>query len=131
MLRKVICLCYENWLKLRGQSVRLFDFELLDIHENNFEVPVEVSVDSSSQMLLEQLPLMAQHKILHHLQYKVWTSLENLYDAEDINRASGNIQNYIKTSAESILVLYELKQYYPRFDEEFSNVLDPSKQAEM
>ena len=110
MLRKVICLSYENWLKLRGQSVRLFDFELLDIHENNFEVPVEVSVDASFQMLLQQLRLTAQHKVLHQLQYEVWTSLENLYDTEDINRAPANVQNYIKTSAKNILVLYDMKQ---------------------
>jgi hypothetical protein len=55
-------------LKIRGQSVRLFDFELLDIHENNFEEQVDVPVDSSFQMLLEHLHLMAQRSVVYHLQ---------------------------------------------------------------
>jgi len=38
----------------------LFDFELLDIRENNSDVPLEVSVDSSFQRLLEQLRLTTQ-----------------------------------------------------------------------
>jgi hypothetical protein len=105
MLRKIICVCYENWLKIRGQSFRLFDFELLDIHENNFEVTVEVYVrlDSSFHMLLAQLPFIAQHNVLHHLQYNVWPSMDNLYDNEDVSRALENIQKHIKTSDKNSL----------------------------
>ena len=109
MLRKVICVCYENWLKIRGLSFRLFDSELLDIHENNFEVNVEVSVDSSFQMLLAQLHLIAQRNVLHQLQYNVWTCMDNLCDTEDDSRASENIEKHIKTSAKNSLGMYELK----------------------
>ena len=49
-----------------------------------------------------------------------FAALENLNDSEDKNRAWENIEVNIKTSAKRSLVLYELKQHKPRFNEECS-----------
>ena len=50
--------------------------------------------------------------------------MENLSDDEDINRAWENIKENIKTSAQEILGLHELKQHRPWFDEERLRFLD-------
>jgi hypothetical protein len=50
-------------------------------------------------------------------------ALENLSDDEDINRASENIKENIKTAAKESLVLHELKQHKPWFDEEYLGIL--------
>jgi hypothetical protein len=42
-----------------------------------------------------------------------FTSLENLNDSKDINRAWKNIKENIKSSAKDSLGLYELKHYKP------------------
>ena len=47
-----------------------------------------------------------------------FAALENLTDSKDINRAWGNIEENIKTSAKDSLGLQELKQHKPWFDEE-------------
>jgi len=46
-----------------------------------------------------------------------FTDLENLNDSEDINLVWENIKQNIQTAAKYSLVLYELKQPKPRFDE--------------
>ena len=43
--------------------------------------------------------------------------LDNSNDSEDINRASKNTKENIKTSAKESLCLYELKQHKPLCDE--------------
>jgi hypothetical protein len=52
-------------------------------------------------------------------------------DGEDTNRDWENIKENIKTSVTDSLVLHELKQYKPWFDEECLGVLDQRKQAKM
>jgi len=59
------------------------------------------------------------------------TDLQNISDGEDINRASENIKENIKTSAKENLGLQELKQHKPWFDEECLRFLDQRKQAKM
>jgi len=58
-----------------------------------------------------------------------FAGLENLRDGEDINRAWQNINENIKTSAKGSLILHELKQHKPRFDEECLGFLDQRKQV--
>jgi hypothetical protein len=55
--------------------------------------------------------------------------LENLNDTDDINRAWGNTKENIKTSAKASLVLYELEQHKPWFEEECSRILHQRKQV--
>jgi len=43
--------------------------------------------------------------------------LENLNDSKDINTTWENFKDNIKTSANDSLVLYELKQHKPWFDD--------------
>ena len=50
--------------------------------------------------------------------------MENLCDDKDINRAWENIKENIKTSAKESLVLHELKQHKPWFDEECLGFLE-------
>jgi hypothetical protein len=57
--------------------------------------------------------------------------LENLSDDEGINRTWENIKYNIQTSANESLVLHELKQYKPWFDEECLGILDQRKQAKI
>jgi len=57
-----------------------------------------------------------------------FAALENFADNEDINRAWDNIKEYIKTSDNESLGLYELKRNKPSFDEEFLLFLDQRKQ---
>jgi hypothetical protein len=69
-------------------------------------------------------------EVREHYQIKVsnrFAALENLSDGEDINRAWENITENIKTSAKQSLVLYELQQHKPWFDEECLRFLDQSK----
>ena len=49
--------------------------------------------------------------------------MEIASDNKDINIACENIQYNTKTSARSSLLLYQLKQHKPGFDEEFSRFL--------
>ena len=58
-----------------------------------------------------------------------FAALENLSDGDDINRASENIAENIKTSVKESLVLHKLKQHKPWFDEECLGVLFQRKQA--
>jgi len=60
-----------------------------------------------------------------------FVALENLYDIEDINKAWENIKENIETSAKKSLVLYELQQHKPWFDEECLDFSDPRKQAKI
>ena len=53
--------------------------------------------------------------------------MENLSDAEDINKAWENIKENIKTSAKESLGLYELKQHKSWFGEECSRLLEQRK----
>jgi len=57
--------------------------------------------------------------------------LEDLDVDEDVNRASENITENIKTSAKESLGLHELKQNKPWFDTECLDFLDQKKQAKM
>ena len=57
--------------------------------------------------------------------------MEDLSDSKDINRAWENIKESIKTSAKDSLVLHELKQHKPWFDEEGLRFLDQRKQAKI
>ena len=58
-------------------------------------------------------------------------ALENLSDGEDINRAWEIVKEIIKISAKESLVLHELKQHKPWFDEECLDFLDQRKQAKI
>ena len=58
-----------------------------------------------------------------------FAALENLFDGQDINRASENIKENIKTSTKENLGLHELKQHRPWFDKESVGFLDQRKQA--
>ena len=58
-----------------------------------------------------------------------FAALENLNDSEDINSAWGNFKENIKPSAKESLVLRELKQHKPWFDEECLGFLDQRKKA--
>jgi len=57
--------------------------------------------------------------------------LKNLNNIEDVNRAWVNIKENVRVSAKQSLVLYELKQHKPWFDEACLRFLDHRKQAEM
>ena len=60
-----------------------------------------------------------------------FAALENLNDDEDVDRTWENIKENIQTSVKESLVLHELKQNKPWFDEEFSGFLDQRKWAKM
>jgi len=60
-----------------------------------------------------------------------FAAVENLNDDEDVNRTWENIEENIKTSAKESLVLHELKQHKPWFDEECLGFLDHRKRAKM
>ena len=60
-----------------------------------------------------------------------FAALENLTDSKDINRAWGNIEENIKTSAKDSLGLHELKQHNPWFDERCARFLNQGKQAKV
>ena len=53
-----------------------------------------------------------------------FAALENLNVDEDVNRASGNIKENIKTSAKENLGLHKLKRQKPWFDKECLDFLD-------
>jgi hypothetical protein len=57
--------------------------------------------------------------------------LEDLNVSEDINRASENIKDNIKISAQESLGLHERKQHKPWFDTECAQFLDKRKQAKI
>jgi len=54
--------------------------------------------------------------------------LDNLSEDESINRAWKNIKENIKTSAKDSLVLHELKQHKPWFEDGYLCFLDQRKQ---
>jgi len=58
-----------------------------------------------------------------------FAALENISDGEEINRAWKNIKENTTTSAKENLVLQELMQHKPCFDEECLHFLDQRKQA--
>ena len=62
---------------------------------------------------------------------KRFADLENVNDDEDIDRACENIKENVKTSAEESLVLYELKQHYPWFDNVCLHIFGQRKRAKM
>jgi hypothetical protein len=71
---------------------------------------------------LGELHVMEQY----HIKFSItFTALKN------INRAWENIKEYIRTSVEDSLCLYELQQHKPRFDEECFRFSDQRKQAKM
>ena len=70
---------------------------------------------------LNELKVRKQHQIEFTNRS---AALEDLCDDEDINRAWENIKENIKTSAQEILGLHELKQHRPWFDEERLRFLD-------
>jgi hypothetical protein len=57
--------------------------------------------------------------------------LENLNVSEDINKASENIKENIKISAQESLGLHERKQHKPWFDAECAQFLDKRKQTKI
>ena len=61
----------------------------------------------------------------------VSASLDNLSDDEDVDRTWENIKENIETSAKESLVLHELKQNKPWFDEECLGFVDQRKRAKM
>ena len=61
----------------------------------------------------------------------MFETLENLSGYNDITRAWENIKENIKTSAKESLILHELKQHRPWFDEECLGFLDQKKHAKM
>jgi len=62
---------------------------------------------------------------------KMFAASENLNESEDINRAWESIKENIKTSAKDSLVLYEMKQHKPWFDEECLCSLHKRKEAKV
>jgi len=60
-----------------------------------------------------------------------FAALENLKDDEDVNRTWENIKENIQILAKQSLVLHELKQNKPWFDEECVGFLDQRKRAKM
>jgi len=73
-------------------------------------------------------------EVRKHYQIEItgrFAALENLSDGEYINRTWENFKENIKTSAKESLVLHELKQHKPWFDEECLGFLDQRKQAKM
>jgi hypothetical protein len=57
--------------------------------------------------------------------------LENLSDSKDIDRGWENIRENIEKPQLKSLVLYEMKQHKPCFDEECLRFLDQRKKAKM
>ena len=60
-----------------------------------------------------------------------FSTLENISDDGDINRAWENIKENIKTSVKESLGLHELRQHKPWFDEECLHFLDEKEQAKL
>jgi hypothetical protein len=81
-----------------------------------------------NQRTLNDLEVRKQYQIEIKNRF---AALENLNVGEDINRASENIKENIKTSAKESLGLHELKQHKPCFDEKCLGILDQRKQAKI
>ena len=86
----------------------------------------EYDVDTFNLRKLNELDVRKQYQIVIANRF---ATLENLSGGEDINRASENIKENIKTSTKENLGLHELKQYKPWFDAEYLGFLDERKQA--
>jgi len=77
---------------------------------------------------LNELGVRKQYQIKNS---NMFAALEDLNDSKNINGVWENINESIKTPAKDSLVLHELKQHKPRFDEEFLRFLDQRNQAKM
>jgi len=90
-------------LAVSKQETQRFDVERFNLRKlNDLEVRKQYQIEITNRL----------------------TSLENLGDDEDINRAWENIKGNIKISAKGSLSLYELKEHKPWFDEECFKFLD-------
>jgi hypothetical protein len=91
-----------------------------------------VSKQAAQKVDFERFNLRKLNKLEVRKQYQIeitnrFAALENLSDDEDIDRAWESIKENVKTSATESLVLQELKQHKPWFDEEYLDVLDHRK----
>jgi hypothetical protein len=71
----------------------------------------------------ERFHLRKLHELEVRKKYRIeitnrFAAMENLSDDDDINRARENIKENIKTLVKDNLVLQELKQQKPQFNEE-------------
>ena len=90
-----------------------------------FRERLAVSKQAAQRSDEERFNLRKLNELVVRKQYQIEftnrsAALENLSDEEDINMAWENIKENTKTSAKESLVLQELKQRKPRFDEECS-----------
>lgn len=60
---------------------------------------------------------------------KPFSTVENLSDSEDVNKAWENINEHIKMSAQGSLGMYEWKHHKPWFVEKCSWFLDQRQQV--
>ena len=86
----------------------------------------EYDVDTFNLRKLNELEVRKEFQIEISNRF---AALKILSDSKDINRASENIKENIKTSTKENLGLHELKQYKPWFDAEYLGFLDERKQA--
>jgi hypothetical protein len=73
---------------------------------------------------------LSELEVTRQCQIKIsnrFSPLENLNDSDGINRDWENIKEYIETSVKESLGLYELKQYKPRFEEEYLRFFIPKE----
>ena len=97
-------------LAVSKQAVKKFDMERFNLRKlNELEVRKQYQIESSNR----------------------FATLENLGDSEDINRAWENMKDNIIISVKESLVLYEMKQHKPWFDEECLGFLDQRKHAKV
>ena len=85
---------------------------------------------------MERFNLRKLNELEVRKQYQIESSnrfatLENLGDSEDINRAWENMKDNIIISVKESLVLYEMKQHKPWFDEECLGFLDQRKHTKV
>ena len=101
---------FRERLAVNKQAAQRFDGERFNLRKlNELEVRKQYQVEITNRSV----------------------ALQNLSDGEDVNRASENIKENIKTSAKDSLGLHELKQHKPCFDEQCLGFLDQRKQAKM
>ena len=101
-----------------------------------FRKSLVVSKQAAQKFDLEifNLRKISEIKIMQECQINISNRSEDLDNSnysEDINRASKNTKENIKTSAKESLGLYELKQHKSLYDEECLGFLDQRKQAKM
>ena len=88
----------------------------------NFREKLTVSKQTAQKFDVERFNLGKLNELEFRKEYQIeisnrFTTLENLSDSEDINRAWENIKENIKTSSQESLCLHKLKQHKPWFDE--------------